>query len=146
MNAIVQPAAKPAGMPNPLGIHGFEFVEYAAPDAAVLHALFRSMGFTAVARHRSKAITLYRQGGVNFLVNEEPGSFAADFAAQHGPCACGFAIRVRDGEEVCAEVVARGAELFEDVRVAQDASLEAGGFACWQVLADRRGQLVLRDL
>ena len=112
MNAIVQPAAKPTGMPNPLGIHGFEFVEYAAPDAAVLHALFRSMGFTAVARHRSKAITLYRQGGVNFLVNEEPGSFAADFAAQHGPCACGFAIRVRDGEEVCAEVVARGAELF----------------------------------
>ena len=112
MNAIVQPAAKPTGMPNPLGIHGFEFVEYAAPDAAVLHVLFRSMGFTAVARHRSKAITLYRQGGVNFLVNEEPGSFAADFAAQHGPCACGFAIRVRDGEEVCAEVVARGAELF----------------------------------
>ncbi|GMU42551.1 MAG: 4-hydroxyphenylpyruvate dioxygenase [Xanthomonadales bacterium] len=112
MNAVAEAAASPTGMPNPLGIHGFEFVEYAAPEAALLHELFRKMGFTAVARHRERAITLYRQGEVNFLINEEPGSFAADFAAQHGPCACGFAIRVRDGEEVCAEVVARGAEVF----------------------------------
>ena len=111
MNAA-QPAATPTGMPNPLGIHGFEFVEFAAPDAAALHALFRNMGFTAVARHRSRAITLFRQGGVNFLVNEEPDSFASAFAAQHGPCACGFAIRVRDGDEVHAEVVTRGADDF----------------------------------
>ncbi len=107
-----QSAATPTGMPNPLGIHGFEFVEFAAADATGLHALFRSMGFTAIARHRSRAITLYRQGGVNFLVNEEPDSFASAFAAQHGPCACGFAIRVRDGDEVHAEVVTRGADDF----------------------------------
>jgi 4-hydroxyphenylpyruvate dioxygenase len=112
MNAHQQPAATPTGMPNPLGIHGFEFVEFAAPEAAGLHALFGRMGFTAVARHRSRAITLYRQGGVNFLINEEPDSFASAFAAQHGPCACGFAIRVRDGDEVHAEVVARGADDF----------------------------------
>ena len=112
MNASQDAATKPTGMPNPLGIHGFEFVEFAAPDAALLHALFQQMGFSAVARHSSKAITLYRQGGVNFLVNEEPGSFAAEFAAQHGPCACGFAIRVRDDEEVFQEVIARGAEPF----------------------------------
>jgi 4-hydroxyphenylpyruvate dioxygenase len=79
---------------NPMGINGFEFVEFAAPAGTVdLHALFRQMGFAAVARHRSRAITVYRQGGVNFLINDEPDSFAADFAAQHGPCACGFAIR-----------------------------------------------------
>ena len=112
--SALQAAATPTGMPNPLGIHGFEFVEYAAPDAALLHTLFRQMGFTAVARHRSKAVTLYRQGGVNFLVNEEPDSFAASFAALHGPSACGFAIRVRDEDEVYAEVVARGAEPFAD--------------------------------
>jgi 4-hydroxyphenylpyruvate dioxygenase len=112
MNAQLQSAETPTGMPNPLGIHGFEFVEFAAPDATGLHALFRNMGFTAVAKHARKAITLYRQGGVNFLVNEEPDSFAADFAAQHGPCACGFAIRVRDGVEVCAEVSIRGAEVI----------------------------------
>ena len=102
--------ATPVEHPNPLGINGFEFVEFAAPDAAGLHALFRSMGFTAVAKHKHKAITLYRQGGVNFLVNEEPNSFAADFAAKHGPSACGFAIRVRDGQEALREVCTRGAE------------------------------------
>ncbi|HET7844315.1 MAG TPA: 4-hydroxyphenylpyruvate dioxygenase [Xanthomonadales bacterium] len=105
--------ATPAQHPNPLGINGFEFVEFAAPDPEVLHVLFRSMGFTAVAKHNNKAITLYRQGGVNFLVNEEPDSFAADFAAKHGPCACGFAIRVRDGASALKEVCKRGAEEIE---------------------------------
>ncbi len=113
MTAQPQAAVTPTGMPNPLGIHGFEFVEFAAPDASSLHSLFRSMGFTAVARHSTRAITLYRQGGVNFLINEQPSSFAAEFAAIHGPCACGFAIRVRDGVEVLAEVVARGAQAIE---------------------------------
>ena len=101
---------------NPMGIDGFEFVEYAAPAdrAAALHAYFRSMGFTAVLRHKTRAITVYRQGGVNFLVNEDPDSFAADFAAAHGPCACGFAIRFRKpSAEVQAEVLSRGGERIE---------------------------------
>ena len=70
---------------NPMGIDGFEFVEFAAPagQAAQLHDYFRKMGFTAVLRHRSRPITVYRQGGVNFLLNEDPDSFAADFAAAH---------------------------------------------------------------
>jgi 4-hydroxyphenylpyruvate dioxygenase len=106
--------ANAAQFPNPLGINGFEFVEFAAPDAGGLHTLFRSMGFTAVAKHNDKAITLYRQGGVNLLVNEEPNSFAADFAAKHGPSACGFAIRVRDGAAALKEVCARGAEEITD--------------------------------
>ena len=70
---------------NPMGVDGFEFVEFAAPDAKLLHVLFPKLGFAAVAKHRTKNITLYRQGECNFLVNEEPGSFAADFAAKHGP-------------------------------------------------------------
>lgn len=81
---------------NPMGVDGFEFVEYAAPNAKLLHDLFRNLGFTAVAKHKTKQITLYRQNDVNFLVNEEPGSFATDFAAKHGPSAAGFAIRVKD--------------------------------------------------
>jgi 4-hydroxyphenylpyruvate dioxygenase len=81
---------------NPLGIRGFEFVEYAAPDAELLHRLFRRLGFTAVAKHHDRNVTLYRQGEVNFLVHEEPDSFAAAFAREHGPCACGFGIRVAD--------------------------------------------------
>ena len=109
MSAQAHPPARP-GHPNPLGINGFEFVEFAAPDASGLHALFVRMGFTAVARHRERAITLYRQGAVNFLINETKDSFAAEFAAAHGPSACGFAIRVNDGDECYTEVLTRGAE------------------------------------
>ena len=97
---------------NPMGINGFEFVEFAAPAGSVdLHALFRKMGFAPVLKHRSRAITVYRQGGVNFLVNEAPDSFAADFAAQHGPSACGFGIRfTKPVAEVEQKVIANGGE------------------------------------
>ncbi|HET6724578.1 MAG TPA: 4-hydroxyphenylpyruvate dioxygenase [Gammaproteobacteria bacterium] len=84
---------------NPMGTDGFEFVEFTAPDVKLLHDLFTRMGFEAVARHKSKAVTLYRQNGINFLVNGEPDSFASDFAAKHGPSACGFAIRVHDADK-----------------------------------------------
>ncbi|HUG98665.1 MAG TPA: 4-hydroxyphenylpyruvate dioxygenase [Gammaproteobacteria bacterium] len=94
---------------NPLGIDGFEFVEFTAPDAALLHSLFRHLGFTAIARHRERKVTLYRQGDINFLVNEEPDSFAADFARTHGPSACGFAIRVADAARARAWAIDRGA-------------------------------------
>ena len=77
MAALPQIGMQPTTFANPLGINGFAFVEFAAPDAAGLHELLRRMGFTAVARHRSRAITRYRQGGVDFLVNEAPDSFAA---------------------------------------------------------------------
>jgi 4-hydroxyphenylpyruvate dioxygenase len=100
---------------NPQGVDGFEFVEFAAPDPALLHTLFPKLGFTAVARHRTKKITLYRQGVCNFLVNEEPGSFAADFAAKHGPSACGFAIRFnRPAADVLKTALGNGAEKVVD--------------------------------
>ena len=70
---------------NPAGTDGFEFVEYAAPEPAALARLFESLGFAAVARHRSKAVTLYRWGDVNFIINAEPASFAQSFARVHGP-------------------------------------------------------------
>ncbi len=95
---------------NPLGINGFGFVEFAAPDASLLHRLFQRMGFTAVSRHKAKAITRYRQGNVSYLVNEEPNSFASDFAQAHGPSACGFAIFVKNGDACFTEVISRGAE------------------------------------
>ena len=95
---------------NPAGTDGFEFVEYAHPEPETLHALFRTMGFAAVARHRSKAVTLYRQGDVNYLVNEEPGSHAARFAAAHGPCAPSMAFRVADARAAYERALAHGAE------------------------------------
>ena len=72
---------------NPIGTDGFEFVEYTAPDVSLLHALFERMGFRAVARHRSKAVTLYRQGDVNFVVNAEADSHGGRFAKAAGPVA-----------------------------------------------------------
>jgi len=81
---------------NPMGTDGFEFVEYTAPDVDQLKRLFEQLGFTAVARHRSKDVTLYRQGEVNFIVNAEPDSFAQAFARVHGPSACAMAFRVKD--------------------------------------------------
>jgi 4-hydroxyphenylpyruvate dioxygenase len=104
---------------NPMGINGFEFVEFAAPDASLLHVLFKRMGFSAVMKHKSRAITVYRQGGVNFLVNEDPDSFAATFAKEHGPCACGFAIRFKNPvNEVFTGVLGNGGEAI----VEQEAS------------------------
>ncbi len=100
---------------NPMGINGFEFVEFAAPAGSIdLHALFRTMGFAPVLKHRTRPITVYRQGGVNFLINEDPDSFAADFAQQHGPSACGFAIRfTQPVAEVEQKVIANGGERIE---------------------------------
>src|SRR4029453_14193266 len=56
---------------NPMGTDGFEFVEYAHPNPEALHALFTLMGYLPVARHRTRKITVYRQGDINYLVNEQ---------------------------------------------------------------------------
>ena len=98
---------------NPMGIDGFEFVEYTAPDPQQLGALFEQMGFTAVARHRSKDVVLYRQGRVNFIVNREPDSFAQSFARVHGPSACAFAIRVKDAAKAYHRALELGAKPFQ---------------------------------
>jgi 4-hydroxyphenylpyruvate dioxygenase len=94
---------------NPLGVEGFEFTEFAAPDPQLLHTLFKQMGFKNIGRHADRKITFYRQGGVNFLVNEEPDSFASEFAAKHGPCCTGFALRVSNRHEAFEAVMANGA-------------------------------------
>src|SRR5258707_7855220 len=94
---------------NPMGTDGFEFVEYTAPDAAALGRLFERLGFVAVARHRSKDVTLYRQGGVNFIVNAEPESFAQAFARLHGPSVCAIAFRVADAAKAYERALSLGA-------------------------------------
>lgn len=53
---------------NPMGTDGFEFIEYAVPDPKALGALFEQIGFSAIARHRHKDVTLYRQGGINIII------------------------------------------------------------------------------
>ena len=94
---------------NPMGTDGFEFIEYAAPDPQAMGALFERMGFTAVARHRHKNVTLYRQGEINFIINAEPDSFAQRFARLHGPSICAIAFRVRDAKAAYERAIALGA-------------------------------------
>jgi len=101
---------------NPLGTDGFEFVEYTAPTAAgieQLHKLFEMMGFTAVAKHRSKDVTLYRQGDINFLVNGTPYTHFDQFAKAHGPSACAMGWRVKDAVKAYGHAVGQGAVPFD---------------------------------
>jgi 4-hydroxyphenylpyruvate dioxygenase len=101
---------------NPLATDGFEFVEFTAPTAAgvaQLHALFVLLGFTAVARHRSKDVTLFRQGDIHFLVNGTPYTHFAQFAIAHGPSACAMGWRVKDAPAAFRHAVAQGAVPFD---------------------------------
>ncbi len=99
----------PSAWDNPMGTDGFEFVEFAAPDPAAMGKVFEQMGFTAVARHRHKDVTLYRQGEINFILNAEPDSFAQRFARQHGPSVCAIAFRVQDAKFAYERALSLGA-------------------------------------
>jgi 4-hydroxyphenylpyruvate dioxygenase len=99
---------------NPMGTDGFEFIEYAAPDPKALGALFEQMGFTAIARHRHKDVTLYRQGEINFIINAEQDSFAQRFARQHGPSICAIAFRVNDAAYAYRRALELGAWGFDN--------------------------------
>jgi 4-hydroxyphenylpyruvate dioxygenase len=114
--AITKPAPSSASAPtaaaawdNPMGTDGFEFIEYAAPDPAAMGALFERMGFKPIAKHRHKNVTLYRQGGINFIINAEPDSFAQRFARQHGPSVCAIAFRVQDAKAAYERAISLGA-------------------------------------
>jgi 4-hydroxyphenylpyruvate dioxygenase len=128
---------------NPMGIDGFEFVEYAAPEgqAGHLHDYFRKLGFVQVARHTSRPISTYRQGDCTFLINEDADSFAGRFAAQHGPSACGFAIRFRKlAEWVRVQALKNGAEAFDaadELTKAVAAPVIKGIGGCMLYLVDR---------
>ena len=95
---------------NPLGLDGFEFVEFCAPKRGLLEKVFSSLGFSKVARHRSKDVDLWRQGGINFIINYEPKSHAHYYAEEHGPSACGMGFRVRDSHKAYEEAIKRGAQ------------------------------------
>ena len=99
---------------NPAGTDGFEFVEFAHPEPQVLRDLFAAMGYALVARHKTRPLVeLWQQGDITYVLNADPDSFAARFAAEHGPCAPSMAWRVRDAAHAFAHAVAQGAEPYE---------------------------------
>ncbi len=133
---------------NPMGTDGFEFVEYTAPDPRALGALFRQMGFEAVARHRSKDVTLFQQGDVNFIVNAEPDSFARSFAQVHGPSVCAVAFRVKDGAAAYERAQELGAQAFHGHVGPMELNIPAikgiGGSLIY--LVDRYGERTIYDV
>jgi len=87
---------------NPAGLDGFEFIEFSAPEKGILEPVFEMMGFLKIARHRSKDVELWRQGGINLITNYEPNTPAWYFSREHGPSACGMGFRVKDAEKALA--------------------------------------------
>ena len=95
---------------NPICTDGFEFIEFTAPQPETIGRRFVAMGFTAVARHRSKKVLRFKQGDINLLLNMEPCGQPAVFREAHGPSANAMAFRVRDAQHAFAEAVRRGAK------------------------------------
>ncbi len=133
---------------NPMGTDGFEFVEYTAPDPELLRTLFERLGFPALARHRSKNVTLHRQGDINFIINAEPGSFGQRFAQVHGPSACAMAFRVKDASYAfrrCVELGAKPVEARVGPMELQIPAIEGiGGSLIY--LVDRYGERTIYDV
>ena len=133
---------------NPIGTDGFEFVEYTAPNVSNLKAFFEGMGFRAVGRHRSKDVTLYRQGQASFIVNAEPESHSARFAKAHGPSACAMAFRVKDAPYAYRKLLELGAKPFTSQVGPMELNIPAiegiGGSAIY--LVDRYGERSIYDV
>ncbi len=133
---------------NPMGTDGFEFVEYTGPEPAQLAALFERMGFAAAARHRSKNVTLYKHGDVNFIVNAEPESFAQAFARLHGPSVCAIAFRVKDAASAYDRAIQLGAKPVHGKLGPMELNIPAiegiGGSLIY--LVDRYGEQTIYDV
>lgn len=98
---------------NPMGLDGFEFLEFSAPAAGLLEPVFSAIGFQRVAQHRSKDVHLWRQGTINFIINYEANSPASLFCREHGPSACGMGFRVRNAKLAFERAAQLGADLVE---------------------------------
>ncbi|MGI3184414.1 4-hydroxyphenylpyruvate dioxygenase [Nioella aestuarii] len=98
---------------NPAGTDGFEFVEFAHPEPQQLRDLFAKMGFVHTANHKTKAVELWQQGDISYILNAEPGSFAAKFVEEHGPCAPAMAWRVVDAQHAYEHAISKGAEAYD---------------------------------
>jgi 4-hydroxyphenylpyruvate dioxygenase len=146
MSRHAHPASAPVD--NPMGTDGFEFVEYTAPDPALLRTLFERLGFPIVARHRSKNVTLHRQGDINFIINAEADSFGQRFAQQHGPSACAMAFRVHDAAfayKRCIELGAKPVQTHVGPMELHIPAIEGiGGSLIY--LVDRYGERTIYDV
>jgi len=94
---------------NPLGLAGIDFITFASPEPEKLHQLFQAFGFSRTMRHAAKAIDLYEQGDIVFLLDREPTSASAAFTKAHGPTVSSMGWRFEDPMRAFAQALARGA-------------------------------------
>ena len=100
---------------NPLGVDGFEFVEFTGPEPESMIARLELMGFTQTHVNPTTDAVRLKQGDITMLVNRSPKGQAADFAKDHGPSANGMAFRVADAKAAYEGALARGARAAEGV-------------------------------
>lgn len=132
---------------NPMQTDGFEFVEYAATDPSELEKLFTEMGFTKIAKHKSKNVWLWRQGEINFIINAEKDSHAEGFYNVHGPSANAMAFRVKDADYAIKRAESLGAKIVQGKTGANELSIPAiegiGGSLLY--LVDQYGDNTIYD-
>lgn len=132
---------------NPMGTDGFEFIEFVSPNPEQLDAQFRQLGFTPIAKHKSKAVTLYRQGQINFILNAETDSPAEDYGQAHGASACAMGFRVKNARQAYERAVSLGAKPFQSRLNDGDLSIPAieaiGGSAIYFI--DQYGDKTIYD-
>jgi 4-hydroxyphenylpyruvate dioxygenase len=133
---------------NPMQTDGFEFVEYATNEPEKLAKLFATLGFVNIAKHRSKDVTLWRQGDINFIVNAQGNSQAESFSKAHGPSANAMAFRVKDAGKALARAKALGAKVVESEVGPMELKVPAiegiGGSLIY--LVDRYGEKSIYDI
>ncbi|MDX9863133.1 MAG: VOC family protein [Rhodospirillales bacterium] len=103
--------------PNPLGLAGIEFLEFATFSDAEqdeLKLVFGALGFAETSLHRSKKVTRFNQGDINFILNAESDCFARSFATVHGVSVCAMAFRVGDACKAHGFALKRGAQTYDD--------------------------------
>ncbi len=98
---------------NPIGLYGVDFIEYTGADAQHFEKLFSKLGFTEVGKIENKNIKLFRQGDINFILNTESNTFAAEFSKAHGPSVCSTGLRVANATRAFEEAIKRGAKAYD---------------------------------
>jgi len=133
---------------NPMGLDGFEFVEFTSPDPEALAGLFLAIGFTHMGNHRSKNVRHYAQGDINFILNMDEAGQASAFRSAHGPSANAMAFRVKDAKAALAMATERGATPVECACGPGELELPAiegiGGSLLY--LVDRHGEEKIYDI
>jgi len=115
---------------NPLGLNGFEFVEFTSPEPEAMGRQFEQMGFVPSHRHPTKNITRYKQGRINLMLNRDAAGRVAEFRNEHGASASAMAFRVHDAAAAYDAAIASGANpapagaALDDVPAAERAQLD----------------------